>query len=192
MANFGGGLLTTGRFSSFVKKYGGVGKLPLPHEEEMVNVCKAIEDIREAAKRGVSKESVVELPFWSRYAESSICPTNLLSQRLPTDELDPDVKAFLDYMMGAVGNNDFVRGVDDEIRREKENPNEEAVFMTYQMKLDEERRDANEETVVRRLLRFAKRHAQPGQQDIQEIAEDSDVSVERVRELAEKNGIDLA
>lgn len=123
MANFGG-LLTTGRFSSFVKKYGGVGKLPLPHGEEMVNVCKAIEDIREAAKRGVSKESVVELPFWS----SSICPTNLLSQRLPTDELDPDVEAFLDYMMGAVGDIDFIRDVNEEIRREKENPNEEAVL----------------------------------------------------------------
>ena len=191
MANFGG-LLTTGRFSSFVKKYGGVGKLPLPHGEEMVNVCKAIEDIREAAKRGVSKESIVELPFWSRYAESSICPTNLLSQRLPTDELDPDVEAFPDYMMGAVGDIDFIRDVNEEIRREKENPNEEAVYMTFQMKLDEEREEARQEVAIRRLLRFAKRHVRPGQQDIQEIAEDSDVSVERVRELAKENGIDLA
>ncbi len=69
---------------------------------------------------------------------------------------------------------------------------EEAVYMTFQMKLDEEREEARQEVAIRRLLRFAKRHVQPGQQDIQEIAEDSDVSVERVRELAKENGIDLA
>ena len=120
----------------------------------------------------------------------------LSSQGLPTDELDPDVDAFLEYMMGTISDNDFVRGVDEEIRREKDNPNEEAIFVTYQMKLEEERmggrQEEKDETIVRRLLRFTKRHVQPEQQDIQEIAEDSDVSVERVRELAEKNGIILA
>ncbi len=41
-------------------------------------------------------------------------------------------------------------------------------------------------------MRFVKRHTQPGRQDIQEISEDSDVPVERVRKLAKENGIDLA
>ena len=120
----------------------------------------------------------------------------LSSQGLPTDELDPDVEAFLGYMAGAVGDNDFVRGVDDEIRREKDNPNEEAVFVTYQMKLDEEREEgreegrleANEKTVVRRLRRLG-RHIHLEGKDLQELAEDSDMSVERVLSLAKENGI---
>lgn len=68
--------------------------------------------------------------------------------------------------------------------------------MTYQMKLDEEREEGRQEekdkTVVRWLMLQSKRHIRPGLQDILDIAETADVSVERVRELAEKNGIDLA
>ena len=62
-----------------------------------------------------------------------------------TDDLAPDVAAFLDYMNGYLDNNDFVQDIDNEIRQMKADGAKEAGYMTYQMKLDEEREEGREE-----------------------------------------------
>ncbi len=45
--------------------------------------------------------------------------------------------------------------------------------------------------IKNRFIRFSKQNTQPSPQDIQEIAEDADISVERVLEIAKENGFSL-
>ena len=45
--------------------------------------------------------------------------------------------------------------------------------------------------IKNRFIRFSKQNTQPSPQDIQEIAEDVDISVERVLEIAKEHGFSL-
>ena len=55
------------------------------------------------------------------------------------DDVAPDVKAFLDYVNGAISDDAFVREIDDEILRVKQIEQERVSYMTYAMKIEEER-----------------------------------------------------
>ena len=55
------------------------------------------------------------------------------------NDVTPDVKAFLDYVNGIISEDAFVREIDDEILRVKEIEQERVKYMTYAMKIEEER-----------------------------------------------------
>ena len=63
----------------------------------------------------------------------------------PTDDLDADVAAFLDYMGGKLTENAFVKEIDGEIQDLKTDERKEADYMTFQMMMNEEREEAREE-----------------------------------------------
>lgn len=60
-------------------------------------------------------------------------------------------------------------------------------FESYVKNYEQGRQEAKECTVIRRLRRYKKRNVRPSPQDIQEIAEDSNISIERVYELAKED-----
>ena len=61
------------------------------------------------------------------------------------NDVTPDVKAFLDYVNGVINDDAFVREIDDEILRVKAIEEERVKYMTYEMKIEEERELAREE-----------------------------------------------
>ncbi len=69
----------------------------------------------------------------------------LLSTKGKMEDVAPDVKAFLDYVEGILGEDEFVREIDQEIRSLKEQESERVSYMTYEMKIQEEREEAREE-----------------------------------------------
>lgn len=69
----------------------------------------------------------------------------LSSAGMPTDEIHPDVAAFLDYMNGKLSGNTFISEIDDTIRSVKQDGIKEADYMTFRMMIDEEREEAREE-----------------------------------------------
>ena len=69
----------------------------------------------------------------------------LSSAGQPTDDINPDVAAFLDYMTGKLSGNKFILEIDDTIRSVKLDGVKEADYMTFRMMIDEEREEAREE-----------------------------------------------
>ncbi|MBQ9365056.1 MAG: hypothetical protein IJT82_04685 [Schwartzia sp.] len=81
------------------------------------------------------------------------------------DDVAPDVKAFLDYVNGVLSDDAFVREIDDEIIRVKQIEQERVGYMTYAMKIEEERELAEEkgreegkiETVINNIRSLMKK-----------------------------------
>lgn len=69
----------------------------------------------------------------------------LLSTKGRLDDIPPDLKAFLDYVDGVLGNDEFVQEIDREIKELKKLEEERVAYMTYAMKIQEERDEAKEE-----------------------------------------------
>ena len=63
-----------------------------------------------------------------------------LSTKGTKDDVEPDVKAFLEYVNGVLVNDEFVKEIDDEIHKVKAIEAERVRYMTYEMKLQEERK----------------------------------------------------
>ena len=63
------------------------------------------------------------------------------------DDVTPDVKCFLDYVNGVLSNDDFVQEIDQEIRAVKKLENERVGYMTYAMKMQEERKEGIKEGI---------------------------------------------
>ena len=61
------------------------------------------------------------------------------------NDVDESIKAFLDYVNGIVCNNPLVRAIDEEIRRIKEETEERVSYMTFAMKMMEERKEGFKE-----------------------------------------------
>ena len=61
------------------------------------------------------------------------------------NDVDESVKAFLDYVNGIVCNDPLVRAIDEEIRRIKEENEERVSYMTFAMKMMEERKEGFKE-----------------------------------------------
>ena len=61
------------------------------------------------------------------------------------NDVDESIKAFLDYVNGIVCNDPLVRAIDEEIRRIKEENEERVSYMTFAMKMMEERKEGFKE-----------------------------------------------
>ena len=100
------------------------------------------------------------------------------------DDVAPDVKAFLDYVNGVISDDAFVREIDDEILRVKEIEQERVKYMTYEMKLEEERELAREEgkiEIVQEMLR--------AKQPLDFIAKMTKFSSEKISEIGKMYGL---
>lgn len=69
----------------------------------------------------------------------------LLSTKGMLDDITPDMKAFLDYVDGIRGNDEFVQEIEREIEELKKQESERVAYMTYAMKIQEERDEAKKE-----------------------------------------------
>lgn len=72
----------------------------------------------------------------------------LLSTKGTMDDVTPDMKAFLEYIDGKTVNDDFVQEIDREIKNIKGQESERVSYMTYAMKIQEERDEAKAEGKV--------------------------------------------
>ena len=61
------------------------------------------------------------------------------------DDVAPDVKRFLEYVNGILSNDAFVQEIDQEIKRVKKLEEERVRYMTYAMKMQEERKEGIKE-----------------------------------------------
>ena len=69
----------------------------------------------------------------------------LISTKGMMNDVTPDVKAFLNYIDGIVSDDDFVSEVDKTVKEIKERESERKSYMTYEMKILEEREYARRE-----------------------------------------------
>ena len=60
------------------------------------------------------------------------------------DDVEPDVKAFLEYVDGVMSPDEFVQEIDEAIRNVKMQESERVRYMTYTLKLKEERKIGHE------------------------------------------------
>lgn len=112
----------------------------------------------------------------------------LSSQGRPTDDLNTDVAAFLEYMNGKLPANSFVEEIDAEVSETKRNRGKEADYMTWQMIIDEERDEALLEGMRRVALSQIKRRARKGlpfdEEFITELSEDTGLPRQMLEEMA--------
>lgn len=73
------------------------------------------------------------------------------------DDVAPDVKAFLDYVSGIMSPDPLVQEIDAEIHRLKAITDERVRYMTYQMKMHEERKEGIKEGKIDSLKAVMKR-----------------------------------
>ena len=73
----------------------------------------------------------------------------LLSSKGKMDDVTPDMRAFLEYVDGKMVEDDFVQEIDQEIKSIKAQEQERVSYMTYAMKIQEERDEARAEGEVR-------------------------------------------
>lgn len=71
------------------------------------------------------------------------------------DDVPPDVANFLSYMNGTPSNDKFVQEIATTIQQLKQNEEERLNYMTFEMKLNEEREEGREEGEVRRAEKIA-------------------------------------
>jgi len=65
----------------------------------------------------------------------------LLSTKGTMNDVEPDVKKFLDYVNGILSNDEFVQEIDQEIKEIKKDKKKGLDYMTYEMKIREERKE---------------------------------------------------
>jgi predicted transposase/invertase (TIGR01784 family) len=78
-----------------------------------------------------------------------------LSTKGALEDVSPDVMAFHNYVDSIISNDDFVQEIDQEIKMVKTIEKERRSYMTYAMKLQEERKEGIKEgilTTVRSML----------------------------------------
>ena len=69
----------------------------------------------------------------------------ILTTKGTIDDVTPEMKAFLDYVDGKTVEDDFVQEIDNEINHIKAQEQERVSYMTYAMKIQEERDEARAE-----------------------------------------------
>ncbi len=69
----------------------------------------------------------------------------LVSTKGTMDDIPADVKAFLNYVDGIMDNDEFVQEIDQEIKNLKGQEAERASYMTYELKIQEEREEGRKE-----------------------------------------------
>ena len=102
------------------------------------------------------------------------------------DDVTPDVKCFLDYVNGVLSNDDFVQEIDREIIAVKKLENERVRYMTYAMKMQEERKEGREEgreEMQREMAIEMLRDKKP----IQEIMRYTKLTEAKIQQIAQEN-----
>ena len=134
-----------------------------------------------------------------RYTFQSICVEDketvmpdgttkiLLSSKGKMDDVTPDMKAFLEYVDGKMTEDDFVQEIEQEISNIKPQEQERVSYMTYAMKIQEERDEARAEAKSEIVLELLKAN-----QPVSFIAQVSKLSIEKISEIGKQNGISLA
>ena len=108
------------------------------------------------------------------------------------DDVASDVKAFLDYVNGVISDDAFVREIDEEIVRVKQIEQERVGYMTYAMKIEEERELAEEkgrkegrlDKTVSVVTNMLKKHY-----PYTEISEMAETTEEEVIRIAKEAGL---
>ena len=100
------------------------------------------------------------------------------------DDVTPDVKCFLDYVNGVLSNDDFVQEIDQEIRAVKKLENERVRYMTYAMKMQEERKEGRIEEKRSIALRMLKDKIPMAM-----IVRYTELSKEQIQKIAVENGL---
>ena len=116
------------------------------------------------------------------YLESAV--KNLLKM----DDVPAEVKAFLDYVDGNASEDSFVQEIEEEIRRVKQLEEERVGYMTYAMKIEEERELAEEkgrlDKTVSVVTNMLKKHY-----PYAEISEMAETTEEEVIRIAKEAGL---
>lgn len=113
-----------------------------------------------------------------------------LSTKGTINDVTADVKAFLDYVDGIISNDDFVQEIDQEIREVKTIEKERRSYMTYEMKMREERKIGREEGRESMLSEIVLSMLK-NNQTIDFIAQNTNVSVDTIKKIASANGVML-
>lgn len=102
------------------------------------------------------------------------------------NDVAPDVKRFLEYVNGILSNDAFVQEIDQEIKRVKKLEEERVRYMTYAMKMQEERkegikegREAMQHDLVLKMLKDHK--------PIHEIVRYTELTENQIRKIAAEN-----
>ena len=104
------------------------------------------------------------------------------------DDVAPDVKAFLDYVNGIISDDAFVREIDDEIVRVKQIEQERVSYMTYAMKIEEERELAEEKGREARSEEMALAMLQ-AREPLEKIVKYTLLSLDRVKGLGKLHSL---
>ena len=108
----------------------------------------------------------------------------LVSTKGTLEDVKPDVKAFLDYVDGIPSQDEFVMEIEREIKNIKEIEAERVSYMTFAMKIQEERDEATKETLDNVILKMLRKH-----QPLALIQEITDCLEDRIRDVAKRNGL---
>lgn len=104
------------------------------------------------------------------------------------NDVESDVEAFLNYVNGVVSDDAFVREINDEIVRVKQLEKERVRYMTYAMKIEEEREMAEEkgrlDKTVSVVINMLKK-----KYPYSEISEMAGTTEEEVIRIAQKEGL---
>ena len=103
-----------------------------------------------------------------------------LSTKGTLADVSPDIKAFLDYVDSGIVSGDFVKELATAVDNIKTNEKVRHDFMTFQMYLLEEKMNAVQKRSEEIALKMIRRG-----RPIQEIHEDTDLSLERLNELTQ-------
>lgn len=102
------------------------------------------------------------------------------------DDVAPDVKRFLEYVNGILSNDAFVQEINQEIKRVKKLEEERVRYMTYAMKMQEERKEGikeGREAMQHDLaLKMLKDH-----KPIHEIVRYTELTENQIRKIAAEN-----
>lgn len=104
-----------------------------------------------------------------------------LSKKGTVDDVDKDVKAFLDYVESGAVSSEFVKKLDEAVKIVKSNRKAMKEFMTYEMTLLESRQEGSikkAEDIALKLI-----HRGDSIQDIHEITE---LTIDHIKKLAEQ------
>lgn len=118
----------------------------------------------------------------------------LLSTRGTMNDVEPDVQRFLDYVNGIISNDEFVQEIDRTIRKEKADKKKGSDYMTYEMKIKEERKEAEklgiEEGKKRKELEMII-NLLKNKVSLPVIASVSGLTTDRIEEIAKNNHLEV-
>ena len=115
-----------------------------------------------------------------------------LSSRGTMDDISPDVANFLSYMNGTPSNDEFVQEIAATIQQLKMNEEERMNYMTFEMKLNEEREEGREEGREQGRIKGFEEIAIKmlhNKTPILEIQKLTDLPESRILELAKENNL---